>query len=67
MQLTVLEVTLVAALSVGSLSYLIFKKASRYPHPPGPRGWPLIGNLLDAPKPGKEWIAYREMCKKYGL
>ncbi|KZP26478.1 cytochrome P450 [Athelia psychrophila] len=39
------------------------RKASRYP--PGPKGWPLIGNLLDAPKPGSEWVDYHEMCKKY--
>ncbi|KZP13816.1 cytochrome P450, partial [Athelia psychrophila] len=39
------------------------RKASRYP--PGPKGWPLIGNLLDAPKPGSEWIDYHEMCKQH--
>ncbi|KZP19018.1 cytochrome P450 [Athelia psychrophila] len=39
------------------------RKSARYP--PGPKGWPLIGNLLDAPKPGSEWIDYHEMAKKY--
>ncbi|KZP23303.1 cytochrome P450 [Athelia psychrophila] len=57
-----IAVALLTSLAVTALSYLASTKASRYP--PGPKGWPLIGNLLDAPKPGLEWVAYHEMCKK---
>ncbi|KZP21392.1 cytochrome P450 [Athelia psychrophila] len=58
-----LAVALLISSAVAVLSYLTSTKASRYP--PGPKGWPLIGNLLDAPKPGSEWVDYHEMCKKY--
>lgn len=43
--------------------YSLFRKSSRCR--PGPKGWPLIDNLLDAPKPRLEWIAYHEMCQRY--
>ncbi|KAF7980656.1 hypothetical protein HWV62_37067 [Athelia sp. TMB] len=33
--------------------------------PPGPAGWPIIGNVLDVPKSGAEWIDYRNMGEKY--
>ncbi|KAJ7131168.1 cytochrome P450 [Mycena epipterygia] len=32
--------------------------------PPGPRGLPLLGNLLDVPKT-QEWLAFIEMSRKY--
>ncbi|KAJ7124129.1 hypothetical protein C8R43DRAFT_1135708 [Mycena crocata] len=32
--------------------------------PPGPKGFPLIGNLLDVPKT-EEWLAFLEMSRKY--
>ncbi|PFH47987.1 hypothetical protein AMATHDRAFT_66464 [Amanita thiersii Skay4041] len=34
------------------------------PLPPGPKGWPIIGNLLDMP-PKFEWMKYHEWCKEY--
>lgn len=33
--------------------------------PPGPKGWPLIGNLLDMPK-SHQYLTYMEWRKKYG-
>jgi hypothetical protein len=35
------------------------------PLPPGPKGYPLIGNLFDMPV-DKPWIVYDEWRKKYG-
>ncbi|KAG2159163.1 cytochrome P450 [Suillus bovinus] len=29
------------------------------PYPPGPRGWPLIGNILDMPR-SKPWLTFTE-------
>ncbi|KAG2158981.1 cytochrome P450 [Suillus bovinus] len=35
------------------------------PYPPGPPGWPLIGNVLDMPHI-KPWLTFAEWGKKYG-
>ncbi|KAF8884166.1 cytochrome P450 [Infundibulicybe gibba] len=35
------------------------------PYPPGPKGLPLIGNLLNAPTE-KQWLVYMEWAKTYG-
>ncbi len=35
------------------------------PHPPGPTGYPIIGNKFDVPKK-KAWKTYDEWFKKYG-
>ena len=33
--------------------------------PPGPKGLPLIGNVLQMPR-NKEWLVYNEWAKKFG-
>ena len=35
------------------------------PLPPGPKGYPLIGNLFDFPI-ANSWLVYEEWCKTYG-
>ncbi|KAH6899256.1 O-methylsterigmatocystin oxidoreductase [Coprinopsis sp. MPI-PUGE-AT-0042] len=40
-------------------------KRQRLPLPPGPRGLPLIGNLLDIPQ-DKPWKVYSEWAGQYG-
>jgi hypothetical protein len=35
------------------------------PLPPGPPGWPIIGNVLDVPS-RDEHVKYAELSKKYG-
>ncbi|KAI0698594.1 cytochrome P450 [Cytidiella melzeri] len=36
--------------------------------PPGPKRWPIVGNLYDLPKPDGErpWVIYREWGRIYG-
>ncbi|KAH9903302.1 cytochrome P450 [Cubamyces lactineus] len=34
--------------------------------PPGPKRWPLFGNLFNAPSFWKPWAGYRELIIKYG-
>ncbi|KAI0302455.1 cytochrome P450 [Multifurca ochricompacta] len=54
------------------LSFFVILRAIRdhrrrrgLPHPPGPRPWPLIGNLFDIPKESP-WLTYAQLSKKYG-
>lgn len=35
------------------------------PLPPGPKGWPLIGNLLEVPST-EPWKGYAELGEKWG-
>jgi hypothetical protein len=50
---------------VGVLSWLYQMRRTRFPLPPGPKGWPVIGNLLDLPKV-KEWETYHSWSQTYG-
>ncbi|KAH9049218.1 cytochrome P450 [Lactarius deliciosus] len=53
------------------LSLLVLKNIkgkcsrSRSPLPPGPRGYPLIGNIFDMPS-SREWETFTEWGRKYG-
>ncbi|KAF7369933.1 Cytochrome p450 [Mycena sanguinolenta] len=52
---------------ISSILYLAihsYTNRSRKPLPPGPRGLPLIRNLLDVPK-SQEWLTYMEISRKY--
>ncbi|KAK4553134.1 hypothetical protein LTR86_009861 [Recurvomyces mirabilis] len=62
MRITLYTVTAVAiAAVVVSYRYYAFRRRL----PPGPPGWPLIGNLLEAPK-SHPWLTFTELHKKYG-
>ena len=43
-----------------------YRKMRRFLRPPGPPGWPVIGNLLDVP-PSFPWLAFTKHSKKYGM
>lgn len=48
--------------------YAYFRKPNPYaslPLPPGPKGWPVIGNLFDMPT-GFEWKTFHEWSRKFG-
>ncbi|KAH8109869.1 cytochrome P450 monooxygenase, partial [Phellopilus nigrolimitatus] len=61
--IVVLDVAAVCA-TVYTLKKLVSK---RPPLPPGPRGLPLVGNILDLPDPdGKPWLHWQKHKALYG-
>ena len=54
-------------------SFMLFRRLNKgrernpngLPLPPGPKGYPLIGNLFDMPT-DKPWVVYDEWRKTYG-
>jgi len=39
---------------------------NKCPYPPGPKGYPLIGNILDVPQDVPVWQAFIPMARKFG-
>ncbi|KAF7329985.1 O-methylsterigmatocystin oxidoreductase [Mycena kentingensis (nom. inval.)] len=56
--------TTLTALAIPLGAYLLLRilRPRRPPLPPGPRGWPIIGNLLDMPKEDawKHWLHHKD-------
>lgn len=50
---------------IGLYAYFSQGPRSKLPLPPGPRKWPVVGNLFDMPSTF-EWITFMEWSKKYG-
>jgi hypothetical protein len=43
----------------------IFHTPSQPPRPPGPKGLPLLGNIMDMPTEF-QWLSYRQLAEQYG-
>ncbi|KAF9267070.1 cytochrome P450 [Marasmius fiardii PR-910] len=54
-----------AAIALYCVTRLISSKKYAFPLPPGPKGLPLIGNLLDMPN-GQEWLTFAKWGQEYG-
>ncbi|KAG1780027.1 cytochrome P450 [Suillus placidus] len=67
--LTITNVTWLNLLCLTGVGVYLVKqvviKKNPKPYPPGPRGWPLIGNVLDMPRI-KPWLTFTEWGQKYG-
>jgi hypothetical protein len=60
-----LSTTSVLVLILSLIPLYWFSKRSRLQLPPGPKGWPLIGNLFDMPTVNFA-KTYTEWAQKYG-
>ncbi|KAJ8690937.1 hypothetical protein PTI98_010555 [Pleurotus ostreatus] len=58
------DIYLIAFALLLALAGLKRWRSNRLPLPPGPRGYPIIGNLLDMPSE-HQWVKYHEWSKKY--
>ena len=62
-----MDSSLVVPLGLGLIGvvtvYMLLQK-KHYNYPPGPKGLPVLGNVLDLPK--KEWwVKYRDWSREY--
>lgn len=62
--LTWLDLLCLTGVGVYLVKKVVIKK-NLIPYPPGPRGWPLIGNILDIPRI-KPWVTFTGWGEMYG-
>ena len=48
------------------LIHVRIRRRLTLPFPPGPKKWPLLGNLFDLPT-SYEWLTYAKLCKEYSM
>lgn len=62
-----LDILLGAVALYVAKSVLVSKQQKKLPLPPGPKKLPLIGNLLDLPKGGRDWEHWTKHKDLYGM
>jgi hypothetical protein len=62
----IIDVTVLLSFFIAFRTAQGYRRRRGFPYPPGPPGWPVIGNLLEI-SPKFPWLAYTESSKKYGM
>ncbi|KAH9917357.1 cytochrome P450 [Amylocystis lapponica] len=57
-------VDIILGLLAAALALHWISRRRRLPLPPGPKGWPVLGNILDIPKK-HEWLAYQQWGREF--
>lgn len=61
--------TILPGLLAGLIAALVVRKwllkTSSHSYPPGPSGWPVVGNAFDFPQVD-QGRAFRDLCTQYG-
>ena len=57
--------TVAVSLSIALSAAYVGLTRRRRPEFPGPKGYPIIGNVLDFPS-SPEWKGFSQLAKKYG-
>ncbi len=65
MPLSVVELSLIGAISLVVLKTLFFSRPARR-LPPGPKGLPLLGNLFNFPAV-EEWVVFKDLGEQYSM
>lgn len=55
---------IVVVLAGGVILFSRGKSKARLPLPPGPKGWPFVGNLLQMPK-NRPWLWFQQLGQQY--
>ena len=65
------DTTLYAASLFAATASLVliwrWRQSKRLSYPPGPKGYPLIGNILDLPQDVPIWKTFMSLAKQYGV
>ncbi|ETW82537.1 cytochrome P450 monooxygenase 14 [Heterobasidion irregulare TC 32-1] len=60
-----LDIAVCAAVLVAITIIYLNQRRNRYPYPPGPKGLPILGNILDIPEQ-RQWITYARWGRESG-
>ena len=63
--LYLVDVATCVATLVTLLAIYLSLRRNRYPYPPGPKGLPILGNVLDIPEQ-RQWITYAKWGREAG-
>ena len=60
-----LDIAVCAVVVVAIVVIYLNQRRNRYPYPPGPKGLPILGNVLDIPEQ-RQWLAYARWGRESG-